>query len=393
MNKKQLKKIILNELENIIKEYSYSGANGAKDTSFYPKGNRGPVGGPWTNMSDPYGISPMMAPWGSVMYSFLEETDPLEDGTPKSNLEQEKKRHLAKKAQLTPDRVKFLGNLLNVNWDKVDINEFSKGLWIELEHGLLIPRLNVTNDNLVQTAKVALAHLVEDPMYYTKLKKYVEKGTKKECRFERGMVLEKKFMDFKKFKNTPDERKYEFLGISSSPLLGTGSSRQAFLVDSKSVLKMAINDKGIAQNKAELDIYTNPEINDIVNKIYDYDPSYKWLLVEVVKELKSEKEFANLSGVRFSDFYSVIEQLYEEEISIEYVKNPFIKMVWEAIEIGDLSMGDIVKLDHWGKTADGMIVLLDYGFTEIVRMTHYSNNNEPTENNSSNIDTNTHKLK
>ena len=168
MDKKQLKKIITKELDAILKEYT--GANGAKDTSFYPKNNRGPVGGPMGNMSDPYGVTPMMAPWGNVMYSFLEETDPLEDGTSKLDLEKEKQRHQAKKAQLTPERVKFLGNLLNVNWQKVDINEFAQGLWTELEHGLLIPRLNVTNDNLVQTAKVALAHLVEDPQYYTKLK-------------------------------------------------------------------------------------------------------------------------------------------------------------------------------------------------------------------------------
>jgi hypothetical protein len=34
---------------------------------------------------------------------------------------------------------------------------------------------DVTNGNVVKTAKIAAAHLTEKPNYYTLLKKYVEK--------------------------------------------------------------------------------------------------------------------------------------------------------------------------------------------------------------------------
>ena len=34
--------------------------------------------------------------------------------------------------------------------------------------------------------------------------------------------------------------------------------------------------------------------------------------------------------------------------------------------------GDLKEIDHWGKTPDGRCVLLDYGFTQDVFKSHYS---------------------
>ena len=47
--------------------------------------------------------------------------------------------------------------------------EFHMGMNVEMEHQ------DVTNGNVVKTAKIAAAHLTEKPNYYTLLKKYVEK--------------------------------------------------------------------------------------------------------------------------------------------------------------------------------------------------------------------------
>ena len=47
--------------------------------------------------------------------------------------------------------------------------EFHMGMNVEMEHQ------DVTNGNVVTTAKIAAAHLTENPKYYTLLKKYVEK--------------------------------------------------------------------------------------------------------------------------------------------------------------------------------------------------------------------------
>lgn len=60
----------------------------------------------------------------------------------------------------------YIANKLEIEFDKFTINEFLTGINIELEHGLINPKTNVTNDNLEITAKIALAHLNEYPNYY-----------------------------------------------------------------------------------------------------------------------------------------------------------------------------------------------------------------------------------
>ena len=44
--------------------------------------------------------------------------------------------------------------------------EFLAGMHVELEHGLNDPHTNVTNDDPLTTAKIVLAHLNENALYY-----------------------------------------------------------------------------------------------------------------------------------------------------------------------------------------------------------------------------------
>lgn len=62
----------------------------------------------------------------------------------------------------------YAAKILNVKFDKFTPSEFLTGINIELEHGTINPSTNVTNDNLITTAKIALAHLNEFPNYYNK---------------------------------------------------------------------------------------------------------------------------------------------------------------------------------------------------------------------------------
>lgn len=59
-------------------------------------------------------------------------------------------------------------NELNIIFDKFTPEEFLRGLNIELEHGKINSQTNVTNSDLIATAKIALAHLNEFPNYYNK---------------------------------------------------------------------------------------------------------------------------------------------------------------------------------------------------------------------------------
>ena len=61
-----------------------------------------------------------------------------------------------------------IANQLNIDFTKFSLSDFITGINIELEHGLVDPKTNVTNNNLLTTAKIALAHLKEFPNYYNK---------------------------------------------------------------------------------------------------------------------------------------------------------------------------------------------------------------------------------
>lgn len=59
-----------------------------------------------------------------------------------------------------------IANKLKIKFDKFSVKDFLIGLNIELEHGLVDPITNVTDNDLEKTAKIALAHLNEFSDYY-----------------------------------------------------------------------------------------------------------------------------------------------------------------------------------------------------------------------------------
>ena len=81
------------------------------------------------------------------------------------------------KKHLTTAQAKNLGEKLKIDWSKFDVEQFRMGMDVELEHGTVDPRTNVTNDDPLMTGKIALAHLNEFTDYYTRLEK-MEKEAK-----------------------------------------------------------------------------------------------------------------------------------------------------------------------------------------------------------------------
>lgn len=58
---------------------------------------------------------------------------------------------------------------INFRKSKFKLGDLVYGMNIELEHGLVNPYTNVTNNNIIITGKIALAHLLESPYYYREL--------------------------------------------------------------------------------------------------------------------------------------------------------------------------------------------------------------------------------
>lgn len=59
-------------------------------------------------------------------------------------------------------------NQLNIELDNFSIQDFLTGINAELEHGKVNEKTNITNDDPIMTAKIALAHLYGYPNYYNK---------------------------------------------------------------------------------------------------------------------------------------------------------------------------------------------------------------------------------
>jgi len=66
---------------------------------------------------------------------------------------------------------KEIGEKIGIDWSNFDVEQFRKGLDVELEHGTVDPNTNVTDDDPIMTGKIALAHLNEFADYYTRLAK------------------------------------------------------------------------------------------------------------------------------------------------------------------------------------------------------------------------------
>jgi Protein of unknown function (DUF5661) len=75
--------------------------------------------------------------------------------------------------RFTLDEARIAGERIGIAWDgcPFSLEQFRMGMDVELEHGTRDPETNVTDDDVIMTAKIARAHLNEFPDYYTRLAK------------------------------------------------------------------------------------------------------------------------------------------------------------------------------------------------------------------------------
>ena len=71
----------------------------------------------------------------------------------------------------TAEQARSAGETIGIDWERsqFDVEQFRMGMDVELEHGTQDPETNVTDDDIVVTAKIARAHLNEFPDYYSRL--------------------------------------------------------------------------------------------------------------------------------------------------------------------------------------------------------------------------------
>jgi hypothetical protein len=82
----------------------------------------------------------------------------------------------------TEEEARRAGERIGISWTDApfDVDQFRRGMNVELEHGLRDPATNVTDDDELFTAKIALAHLNEFADYYTRLEKMEQEAEREQ---------------------------------------------------------------------------------------------------------------------------------------------------------------------------------------------------------------------
>ena len=186
--------------------------------------------------------------------------------------------------------------------------------------------------------------------------------------------------------------------LDRAPKLGAGSSRTAFIIPDngrETVLKVAKNKKGMAQNEAEVDILEDGYIGkmDIVIPLIDYDrknPTPVWIQTEKANKLNKnrleELLYCDELDGGLDDFMGVVAGMLglrhpwvipvkqikqdladttmsQEEIDIFF---EYVNEVAMLISSSSLLIDDLYNTGNWGEY-NGRPVIIDLGFTESVK--------------------------
>jgi uncharacterized protein DUF5661 len=95
-------------------------------------------------------------------------------------LQSDRRKHMSEHTgkTFTADDARLIGEQIGIDWDTApfDVDQLRIGMNVELEHGLHDLLTNVSDDDPLTTAKIALAHLNEFPDYYTRLERMEEEA-------------------------------------------------------------------------------------------------------------------------------------------------------------------------------------------------------------------------
>ena len=72
-------------------------------------------------------------------------------------------------SEITREEAGCIQDLVGAEAAEIPLEAFLQGLEVELEHGLMFPDANVTNNHPILTGKIVLAHLKETLDYYQRL--------------------------------------------------------------------------------------------------------------------------------------------------------------------------------------------------------------------------------
>lgn len=168
---------------------------------------------------------------------------------------------------------------------------------------------------------------------------------------------------------------------SNWPRLASGSARVIFDYAPGLILKVAKNDKGIAQNMVERDYLIQSSYKDIIAQIKEEDTEDKWIIVERAQKV-TPSQFKALAGFDIKDLNTYLinwsakmkgrhlTYTQSEDVKQKIDDSPLVQDLLDMVGNFDMETGDFGRISSWG-IVDNRLVLTDYGLTHSIYEEHY----------------------
>ncbi len=172
--------------------------------------------------------------------------------------------------------------------------------------------------------------------------------------------------------------------------ISSGSSRIVYMVDNTKVLKIAKNQKGLAQNEIEASYSKYHDLKEITAQVFAYDQKDLWIEMELARKV-TPQIFQKIIGFSFKDYTAALNNYYHnvnpqksrymskypmaQEMVDAMWKNEFIYDIFTFMGGYDIPVGDLMRLNSYGlvnRNGEDTIVMIDYGVTNGVLDDYYS---------------------
>ncbi len=149
-----------------------------------------------------------------------------------------------------------------------------------------------------------------------------------------------------------DRKKY---ADENYKLLNKGTGRYVYDINNEYVLKLAKNNKGIEQNKTEINISKSGKYNDITANVVEFDDNGLYLIQQKAYRL-TEQGFKDITGLQLQGFLYYLR--HDRKWDGENIK--FYNKVNSLVNEFELDRFDITNENSWG-IINNNVVIVDYG--------------------------------
>jgi hypothetical protein len=167
--------------------------------------------------------------------------------------------------------------------------------------------------------------------------------------------------------------------------ISSGSARIVYIIDNEKVLKLAKNEKGVAQCEVEIQWGNDSYFGGILAKTLDSHPDGLWVEMELARKVK-KGDFKTLAGFNFDDLNTYLRNAeqqmkgrrpmfsIDQNVQEAMEQNEFVVELVDLMNSMDAPAGDMTKLNSYGivkRNGHDTIVLIDFGLTNDVYSDYY----------------------